>query len=157
MDFEAWMQLFGTSQDDPALQAAIVAHGAKKIPRRLRDEFSVQFMLRGTGLELVLTDEAELRKTDDQDVGEGPMRLSGVLAKMHPSQGRDLYQGVLPCGLRAGMSRQAVREQLGAPTEAVRTSPPMDRWESTQGVVTISYTKDSDAIATVFARLPNLE
>jgi hypothetical protein len=157
MDFEAWMQLFGTSEDDPALQAAITAHGAKKIPKRPRDQLSVQFELKGTGLALIMTDESVLRKLKDQDVGEGPMRLSGVLAKLHASEGRDLYRGVLPCGMQAGMSRQEVQRQLGAPTTTNRQRPPVDIWDSDQGRVAVSYVADGEAVRTVVAKLPNVE
>src|SRR5689334_18496053 len=112
MDFETWTKFLGKTQDDPDLKAALAAAGVKKIPKLDDDETFIQIELKGQGLELVLTDEASLKDLEDQDLGEGPLILSGVLAKLGKSHGRDLYGGVLPSGITPAMSQADMRRLL---------------------------------------------
>ncbi len=156
MDFEAWMKLFGTSQDDPQLKAALAAAGVKKLPKLDDEETSVQLELKGHGLELILTDEASLKKLEDQDVGEGPLILSGVVAKLGKSQGRDLYAGKLPLGVAATMSQDAVRKLLGKPTTTGERHP-VDIWTSQQQEVVARYPKDCQSLNTFSVTLPGVE
>ena len=156
MDFEAWMQFFGTSQDDPKLKAALAAVGVKKVPKLDEEEMSVQFELKGKGLELIMTDEATLKKLKDQDVGEGPLIVSGVLGKFGKKYGRDVYTGKLPLGLSADMSQYAVRKLLGKPT-TTETEPDIDVWTGKTSQVSVRYAKGCESIATVSVLMPNVE
>ena len=156
MDFEAWMQLFGTSQDDPKLKAALLAAGVKKVPKLDEEEMSVQFELRGQGLELIMTDEAILKKLKNQDVGEGPLIMSGVLGKLGKKYGRDIYLGELPLGLAADMSQDAVRKLLGKPT-TTDTEPDIDIWIGKRSKVAISYSKGCTSIVAMSVKMPNVE
>ena len=155
MDFEAWMQFFGTRQDDPALKAALAAAGVKKVPKPEDDETSVQFELKGQGLELIMTDEAILKKLKSQEVGEGPLIMSGVLGKFGKKFGRDVYTGKLPLGLAVNMSQDAVRKLLGKPT-ATETEPDIDIWTSKKRVVSIRYANGCASIISLAVELPNV-
>src|SRR5256885_2190826 len=78
MDMETWRKLLGKSQDDPAFKAELAAAGVRKIPKLDKGDFEVIFDLKGHGLWLEMTDEAYLKKLDDQDIGEGPLILTVV-------------------------------------------------------------------------------
>ena len=156
MDFEAWMQFFGTSQDDPNLKAALAAAGVKKVPKLDEEEMSVQFELKGQGLELIMTDEAILKKIKNQDVGEGPLIMSGVLGKVGKRYGRDVYTGKLPLGLAADMSQDAVRKILGKPT-TTDTEPDIDIWSGKKGKVSVSYAIGCASITAISVKLPYVE
>ncbi|MBL0726379.1 hypothetical protein [Piscinibacter sp. HJYY11] len=152
MDFEAWTKLFGKSQDDPDLKAALAAAGVKKIPKLDEDETFVQIELKGHGLELILTDEAILKELDDQDLGEGPLIASGLLAKLGKTHGRDLYKGPLPSGLTAALSQADVRKLLGQPDDH---DIDVDIWKKDGLELSVDYTKGGASIAGVTALLPN--
>ncbi|MFM0521679.1 MULTISPECIES: hypothetical protein [Caballeronia] len=155
MDFEAWMDFFGTSQDDLSLNAALAAAGVRKVPKLDEESTSVQFALKGHGLELIMTDEATLKALDDQDVGEGPLILSGVLAKFGASE-RDPYRGSLPFGIAADMSQDSLRKLLGKPTET-ETKPPSDVWIGKQREISVRYAKDCQSLTRLSVRLPGVE
>jgi hypothetical protein len=152
MDFETWTKFLGKTQDDPDLKAALLAAGVKKIPKLDDDETFVQIELKGHGLELILTDEASLRNLQDQDLGEGPLIVSGVLAKLGKSQGRDLYTGVLPSGITAAMSQTDMRRLLGNPTES---DTDVDIWKKDGLEVSVDYTKDGASLTALSLMLPN--
>ena len=78
MDMEIWIKLLGKTQDDAALKAALTAAGVKRVPKLPKDDYSVIFDLKGHGMSLEMTDEAEVKDLDDQDIGEGPLILTGV-------------------------------------------------------------------------------
>jgi hypothetical protein len=140
-DMGTWIKLLGKSQDEPALKAALAAAGVKKVPKVARDDFSVIFDLKGHGMSVEMTDEAYLKKLDDQDIGEGPLILTGVDAYIERKKNRDLYKGKLPHGLAADMTRTDVRKLLGAP-KAGDDQVPYDSWLLDKLAVTIGYTKD---------------
>jgi len=152
MDFETWTKFLGKTQDDPDLKAALSAAGVKKIPKLDDDETFVQIELKGQGLELILTDEASLKNLQDQDLGEGPLIVSGVLAKLGKSQGRDLYAGVLPSGITAAMSQGDMRKLLGTPTES---DTDVDIWKKDGLEVSVDYTKDGASLTALSLMLPN--
>ena len=156
MDFETWMKFFGTSQDDPQLKAAVSAAGVKKIPKLDDEETSVQFELKGHGLELVMTDESTLMKLKDQDVGEGPLIMSGVVAKLGKSHGRDVYMGKLPFGVTGDMSQAAVRKLLGMPTSTGERHP-VDIWTRKEHEIVARYPKDCQSITSLSVTLPGVE
>jgi hypothetical protein len=156
MDFEAWMLFFGTSQDDPQLKVAMAAAGVKRVPKLDDEETSVQFELKGHGLELVMTDEATLKKLEDQDVGEGPLIMSGVVAKLGKSHGRDSYVGKLPFGVAADMSQDAVRKLLGKPTSTGERHP-VDIWTRKEHEIVARYSKDCQSLTTLSVTLPGVE
>jgi len=156
MDLETWKALFGKSQDDPAVKAALLAAGVKKIPKLDDDDTDVRFELKGQGLELVMTDEAYLKQLDDQDVGEGPLIVSGVLAKCDKSHGHDLYTGKLPNGISASTSRDAVRKVLGKPTSKDDDAR-VDIWAKKQIETVVRYTRDAAGISTFALMLPGAE
>jgi hypothetical protein len=154
MDFEAWMQFFGTSQDDLSLNAALATAGIKKVPKLDAYSRSVQFALKGHGLELIMTDEATLKALKDRDVGEGPLILSGVLAKLGASQ-RDHYQGELPFGITPHMSQDALRKLLGKP-DVTETEPDVDIWRGKKYEVSVRYAKDCQSLARLSVTLPRV-
>lgn len=143
MGIETWAKLLGKSQDDPAVKAALAAAGAKKIPKLDKDGTEVIFDLSGHGLWLEMTDEAYLKKLDDQDIGEGPLILSGVGAYLIRRKSRDLYKGTLPYKLAAGMTRAAVRKALGPPSSS-EDDIPFDSWFRDGLEVITGYTKELD-------------
>lgn len=156
MDFEAWTQFFGTSQDDPQLKGALASAGVKKLPKLDKGQTSVQFELKGLGLELIMTDEASLKELKDQDVGEGPLIMSGVLAKLGKSHGRDAYMGKLPFGIAPNMSQDAVRRLLGTPTSTV-VRHPVDVWTSKLNEIVANYPKDCQSLTSLTVTLPGIE
>jgi hypothetical protein len=130
MDIEAWTKLFGKSEDDAEVKAALAAAGLKKKPKLNKDRAFVQFDLSGQGLALRMTDEAYLKNLDDQDIGEGPLILSGVLAYLDSSKSPDLYKGKLPYKLAVGMTGEDVRKILGPPARSTDEDDPpiLDAW-----------------------------
>jgi len=152
MDFEAWTKFLGTTQDDAGLKAALAAAGVKRIPKLGDDETFVQIELKGMGLELILTDEASLKELEDQDLGEGPLILSGVLAKLGKTHGRDLYAGVLPSGIHAAMSQADMRKLLGNPSES---DVDVDIWKKDGVEVSVDYTKGGSSLSALSLMLPN--
>lgn len=130
MDIDAWTKLFGKSEDNAELKVALAAAGVKKKPKLKKDHTFVQFDLPGHGLALRMTDEAYLKDLDDQDIGEGPLILSGVIAYLDSSESDDLYKGKLPHKLAAGMTRAAVRKILGRPKRSTNDDDPpiSDTW-----------------------------
>jgi hypothetical protein len=155
MDFDAWMHFFGTSQDDPQLKAALAAAGIKKVPkRRNSSDMSIQFELKGHGLEIIMTDESVLKDLDDQDLGEGPLIMSGVFAKVSKAFGRDVYAGKLPLGLARDMSQAAIRKILGKPT---LSETDMDIWENKKREIAIHYEDGTQSLYTVTVTLPGVE
>jgi hypothetical protein len=141
MEMEAWTKLIGKSQDDEAVKAALAAAGVRKIPKLARDDFEVIFDLKGHGLWLEMTDEAYLKRLDDQDIGEGPLILTVVGAYLDKSESRDLYKGPLPYSLTADMTQTDVRKKLGPSTRSGDV-PPFDIWSQDGVEVTAGYTKD---------------
>lgn len=156
MDFEAWMKFFGTSQDAPQLKAALATARVKKVPKLNDEETSIQFELKGHGLELVMTDESTLKKLKDQDVGEGPLIMSGVVAKLGKSHGRDAYMGKLPFGVAADMSQDVVRNLLGKPTSTGERHP-VDIWTRRENEIVVRYPKDCQSITHLSVTLPGVE
>ncbi|MBC7957500.1 MAG: hypothetical protein H7Y33_16720 [Cytophagales bacterium] len=152
MDFETWMKFFGKSQDDADLKTALAAVGVKKIPKLDDDETFVQIELKGQGLELILTDEAILKEIEDQDLGEGPLIVSGVLAKLGKSQGRDLYTGALPSGITVAMSQAEMRKLLGKPQES---DIDVDIWKKGGVEISVDYTKGGASLSALSVMLPN--
>ena len=123
MDFMAWTKLLGRTQEDPDLKAALAAAGVKKIPKLDEGDTFVQVELKGHGLELILTDEASLKELDDQDLGEGPLIVTGVLAKLAKSHGRDLYSGALPSGITMKVRPPSVEFSSPSPSPSIHRSP----------------------------------
>lgn len=156
MNFETWMKFFGTSQDDARLKAEIVAAGVKRVPKLVDEETSVQFELKNHGLELVMTDESVLMNLEDQDVGEGPLIMSGVVAKLGKSQGRDVYVGKLPFGVQSDMSQAAVRGILGVPT-SIAERHLVDIWTLEDHEIVVRYQKDGQSVALMSVTLPGVE
>ena len=143
MEIEAWTKLFGRSQDDANIKAALAAAGVRKAPKLGRDRTWVQFDLKGQGLALRMTDEAYLKNLDDMDIGEGPLILSGVLAYLDKSVSDELYEGKLPYKLAAGMTREAVRKLLGRPKRSTDEDDPpiLDAWSRDGGETIATYSK----------------
>ena len=156
MDFETWFRFLGKSQDDPAFKAALATAGIKKNPKLDDDDTSVQIELKGHGLELILTDEAFLKELKDQDLGEGPLIMSGVLAKLGKSHGRDLYAGKLPFGIAADMSQEAVRKILGRP-DSTGDRFLVDIWKRDKTEIVARYPKDGKSLSALAVMLPNAE
>jgi len=153
MDFESWTRLFGKSQDDPAVKAALRDAGVKKVPKLDEDETRVQIELKGHGLEVKLTDEAFLKQLEDQDLGEGPLILSSVLARC---RGRDHYVGKLPYGLSCEMSRRDVQKLLGPPN-STDDDVPVDIWKLETFELVINYTSEGKSIANLSLMLTGAE
>jgi hypothetical protein len=141
MDMTTWIKLLGKSQDDAAIKSALAAAGVKKIPKLDRDDYSVIFDLKGHGMSLEMTDEAHLKDLDDQDVGEGPLILTGVDAYLERRNSRDLYKGTLPYNLAAGMTRADLREMFGPPDDS-DDQVPFDSWLRDGLEVIVGYTKE---------------
>jgi hypothetical protein len=157
MDLETWIRLFGKTQDAPVVKAALAAAGVKRVPRLEEDDTLVQIELKGHGLEVMLTDEAALKGLADQDIGEGPLVLSGVVAKCSKAHhGRDLYVGTLPYGVSADMSQDAVRKLLGRP-DSNDDDIPVDIWQRDRLELVINYTSGGKSIATFALMLPGAE
>lgn len=152
MDFEAWTKFLGKTQDDADLKTALAAAGIKKLPKRDPDETFIQVELKGQGLELILTDEAALKELDDQDLGEGPLIVSGVLAKLGKSHGRDLYTGVLPSGITVAMSQSDMHKLLGKPSES---DVDVDIWKKDGVEVSVDYSKGGASLSALSLMLPN--
>lgn len=125
MDMEAWRRLLGKSQDDRELREALATAGVKKLPKLGANRTDVRFDLEGHGLWLIMTDEAYLEELEDQDIGEGPLILSGVTAYLDVSASRDLYKGKLPYNVTVDMTKADLRKTLGRPTE----SNDENRWD----------------------------
>ena len=140
MDIETWIKLLGKSQDDPNVKAALTAAGVKKIPKLDKDDFSVIFDLKGHGLWLEMTDEAYLKKLEDQDIGEGPLILTSVEALLDHRKIRDLYKGTLPYKLVPGMTQDELRKLLGSPASIIDDIP-ADIWLREGLEVNVNYTK----------------
>jgi hypothetical protein len=156
MDMETWRKLFGKSQDDPAVKAALAQAGVKRVPKLDEDDTDVRFDLKGQGLWLIMTDEAYLKELDDQDIGEGPLVVSGVTAYLDKSASRDLYKGTLPYKIEPGMSQEAVRKKLGTPTSTHDNSQ-VDVWSKNGVKVIARYTKDLKAMMSFGVMLPRAE
>ena len=152
MDFETWTTFLGKSQDDTDFKAALFAVGVKKLPKLGKDETFVQIELKGQGLELILTDEAILKQLDDQDLGEGTLIVSGVLAKLGKSQGRDLYKGALPAGITAAWSQAEMRKLLGKPQDS---DIDVDIWKKGGSEMSVDYTKGGASLSALSVMLPN--
>ena len=118
MDIEMWMKLLGKSQDDPAVKMALAAAGLKKIPKLRPNRTDIRPDLKGHGLWLIMTDEAYLKQLDDQDIGEGPLILSGVTAYLDESASNDLYKGELPYKVASDMTKADLRKKLGPPVKS---------------------------------------
>jgi hypothetical protein len=155
MDMEYWKTLLGKSQDDAAVKAALAAAGVKKVPLLDDDDTDVRFNLKGHGMWLLMTDEAYLKDLDDQDVGEGPLILSGVTANLDVSASRDLYKGAVPFKLAGGMTQVEVRKVLGKPSETNSESF-FDAWKRDGFDLVASYTKDFK-LAAIGVMLPGAE
>ena len=155
MDMERWKELLGNSQDAVAVKAALAAAGVKTIPKLDDDDTDVRFNLKGHGMWLLMTDEAYLRNLDDQDVGEGPLILSGVTVNLDVSASRDLYKGVVPFKLAGGMTQAEVRKALGKPSESNSESF-FDSWTRDGLELVASYTKDFK-LAAFGLQLPGAE
>ena len=156
MDLEGWRKLFGKSQDDPAVKAALAHAGVKKVPKRDKDDTDVRFDVKGHGVTLVLTDEAFLKQLEDQELGEGPLIVSGVLANLDKAYSRDLYEGPLPYKIKADMAQAGVRKTLGRPTSQNEKFR-VDVWEKDGVEVIVSYSKDLNAMLTFGLMLPGAE
>jgi hypothetical protein len=155
MDLETWTKLFGKTQDDPAVKAALGTAGVKKVPKLDEDDTRVKIPLKGHGLEVMLTDEAFLKELEDQDLGEGPLIVSGVFVRCH---GRDCYAGKLPHGLACEMSQGAVRKLLGPPNEK-DDDIPVDIWKLKKPKLelVINYAPEGKSIANLSLMLPGAE
>ena len=142
MDIETWMKLLGKSQDDNAVKVALAAAGINKIPRLKKGYFDVTVELKGHGLSLVMHDEAFLKKLDDQDIGEGPLILTGVGAFLDKSANRDFYKGTLPYGITADMTQAVLRQTLGPPTRSKDAPAAFDLWFRDGVEAVARYTKE---------------
>ena len=141
MDMAPWIKMLGKTQDDAALKAALAAAGVKKIPKLDKDDYSVIFDLKGHGMSLEMTDEAEFKSLDDQDIGEGPLIFTGVDAYIVRRNSRDLYTGALPYNLQADMTRADLRKLLGDPDDSDEQVP-FDSWLRGTVELIVGYTKD---------------
>ena len=141
MDMDTWIKLLGKTQDDAALKAALAAAGVKKIPKLDKDDYSVIFDLKGHGMSLEMTDEAEFKELDDQDIGEGPLVLTGVDAYIARRNSRDLYTGALPYKLHPAMTRDDLRKMFGTPDDSDEQVP-YDSWLRDRVELIVGYTKD---------------
>jgi hypothetical protein len=141
MDLEAWRDLFGKSQDDPAVKEALAAAGTRKIPKLGANSTDVRFDLKGHGLWLIMTDEADLKELDDLDIGEGPLILSGATAYLDKSASSDLYNGKLPYKITGDMTRADLRKTLGRPTSSNDVTR-FDVWLREGVEIVARYTKD---------------
>lgn len=141
MDMDTWIKLLGRTQDDPELKAALTAAGVKKVPKLPKDDYSVIFDLKGHGISLEMTDEAEAKDLDDQDIGEGPLILTGVDAYIVRRNSRDLYTGKLPYKIHATMTRADLRKLFGTPDESDEQVP-YDSWLRDRLELIVGYTKD---------------
>lgn len=155
MDLEHWKPLLGKPQTDLTLKAALADAGVKRIPKLAEDDTDVRFPLKGTGLELVMTDEAYLKGLDEE-LGKRPLILSGVLAKCGKSHGKDLYTGSLSDGMNAAMSRDAVRKVMGRPSSK-DDDIPVDIWEKKNLEFVVRYASDGQSISTFAIMLPGAE
>jgi hypothetical protein len=155
VELDDWKKLFGKNQNDPALKSALAAAGVKRIPKLDEDDTDVRFPIKGTGLEVIMTDEAFLKDLD-QEVGEGPLILSGVIAKCGKSHGRDMYAGALPNGITPAMSREDVRSVLGGPTSK-DDELFVDIWAKKQLETVVRYSRDGKSISTFALMLPGAE
>jgi hypothetical protein len=156
MSFETWTNYLGTSEEDARLKGELAAAGVKKIPKLDEKETSVQFELKGSGLELIMTDEAVLKAIKNQGVGEGPLIVSGVVAKVGKSHGRDVYVGDLPFSLTSDMTRDQVRSMLGNPS-STGARQPVDIWTSENGEVIARYDKTLFVLSTFTVTLNNVK
>ena len=114
---------------------------SRKSPKRDKDDFSVIFELKGHYLWLEMTDEAFQERLKDQDIGEGPLILTSVEAVLSHRKTKGGYQGSLPLGLAAGMTRDDVRQMLGKPSSVVDDGP-ADIWLRDGLKVDVTYTQD---------------
>ena len=89
----------------------------------------------------MMTDEAYLKQLDDQDIGEGPLIVSGVSAYLDKSAGSDLYKGKLPYKIAADMTRADLRKMLGRP-EKSNDEIPLDGWSMDDLKVVVRYTEE---------------
>ena len=153
MDIDTWRKLLGKSQDDKSVKAALAAAGVKKSPKLDKDDVSVIVDLKGHGMWLKMIDEAFLKKLDDQDIGEGPLILTGVGAYLKRRKNRDLYKGTLPYKLSAGMIRADVRRTLGPPTSSDDEFL-FDTWLRDALEVIAGYTEDLE-LAHVNLQVPS--
>lgn len=152
---EDWTKLFGKSQDDPKLKAALASAGVKKVPKLKKDWTFVVFDLKGHGLGLRMTDEAYLKDLDDIEIGEGSLILSGEMAYLDTKVSNDLYKGTLPYKLAAGMSRAEVRKAMGRPTRSTDEDDPplLDAWLRDGLEVIATYSK-AEKLVILGLRLP---
>jgi hypothetical protein len=156
MDLEGWKKLLAKSEDDATVKAALTAAGVKKIPKLDDDDTDVRFDLKGHGLWLLMTDEAFLKKLDDQDIGEGPLVLSGVSAYLDQSVSRDVYKDPLPYKVAPGMSQTEVRKLLGR-RSSVPDDPQVDVWSRDRLKIIARYTRDLKLITSFGLFLPGAE
>ena len=141
MDVEKWTALFGKSQDDAAVKKALAAAGVKQVPKLGANRTDVRVDLKGYGLSLTMTDEAFLKQLDDQDIGEGPLILTGISVYLDTSASNDVYQGKLPYGISPDATKADFRKTFGPPeksNEQVR----MDNWTRDGLKLVARYTKE---------------
>ncbi len=152
---EAWRKLFGKSQDDRAVKEALATAGLTKIPKLGANRTDVRFDLKGHGLALMMTDEAYLKELDDQDIGEGPLILSGVAAYLDKAASSDLYTGKLAYKIAADMTKADLRKTLGPPAKS-NDQVRLDVWSRDDLTIVARYTKELKLM--IFGlRLPRAE
>ena len=156
MDLEDWTKIFEKSQDDEVVKAALAKVGVKKIPKLDKDDTDVRFDVKGHGVTIIMTDEAFLMDLPNQDLGEGPLIMSGVLANLYKNYSRDLYKGPLPYDVRADMTQADVRKLLGTPSTE-RPKARVDVWQRDGLKIVGGYSRDFKSMQTFGLTLPRAE
>ena len=89
------------------------------------------------GIQLEFEDEGISGNAPYHVIGEGPWILDQMFLLSSLDSGKE-YSGEIPCGLNFKMSREQVRETLGAPTSETGVDD-VDAWNMTSFRLVINY------------------
>jgi len=146
MDYKQWVDLFGRTTEDEALQAALAAVGVDKPPVIPKDELRARVEL--NGIMLIFTDEALF--PDLEEVGEG----GGVLTRVVLFLKDGSYTGSLPFDLNRDDTQEALRARFGDPIKEDEEFR-WDEWKVDELLLRVKYTGDWAALQQVIVKLPS--
>jgi hypothetical protein len=145
MNYDVWLPMVGLPSDEPKLADALNKAGIANPIKIGADEISEIAEIQATGMVLEFTDESVV---DPDDGLVGRAVLTGVTMHVHNPKTPTRYTGMLPFGLAADMSRDAVRALLGTPVES-EDDFRWDQFEREGFGVNVSFAKGYQSIRSI--------
>jgi hypothetical protein len=152
---EDFIRLLGKPHTDNDVNSLTLSLGIKNQDIRLkRGEYSVNFTVYPSGVELVFSDPADFLTAET--LKEGVLIFSTVFFYGDSSHEYTEFKGTLPADLAFTLPRNKVRQILGS-TEFSSPILPIDRWKWRKLKLAIDFTEDESQIASISVGYPKTD